>query len=358
MLNIANARLLNQGIVSTHLQTPKDVVAHMGAIQAQDYPMAKWGIGLRLTDATDNMIEQALDNGEIVRTHVLRPTWHFVAAEDARWMIQLTAPQIQRSMNSWLEKLALDSITLNKSKALIEKALSGGQHLTRSELMDMLEKAGIKTNLGRASLLMFNAELEAIVCNGVMRGKQQTYALMDEKVPKGAVFTREEAIIELANRYFTSHAPATLADFYWWSGLPMGDAKKGVEELGNNFISEKINHQIYVFKAHNKDFKVHQHLDFLPAFDEFMVSYKGRSDVIAPQFKNIVTTSNGIFKPTIVENGQVTGVWKRTIKKDLVVIETRFFESTHAVKRETIAKAMARFGNFSGLKIELKSLDG
>ena len=352
MLNIAHARLLNQRIASTNLQTPKDVVAHMGAIQAQDYPMAKWGVGLRMPHATDKMIEQALDSSEIVRTHVLRPTWHFVAAEDARWMIQLTAPQIQKSMNSWLKKLALDSITLNKSKAIIEKTLEGGLHLTRSELMDVLEKAGIKTNLGRSSLLMFDAELEAIVCNGVMRGKQQTYALMDEKVPKGAVFTREEAIIALAKRYFTSHAPATLADFQWWSGLPMGDARKGIEELGDDFISEKINHHIYFFKAQNTDFIVQQRIDFLPAFDEFMVSYKNRSDVISPQFKAIATTSNGIFKPTIVENGQVIGVWKRTKKKNLMAIETQFFERAQPLEGETIAKAMARFGDFLGLKIE------
>lgn len=353
MLNIAHARLLNQRIASTNLQTAKDVVAHMGAIQAQDYPMAKWGVGLRLPHATDKMIEQALDSGEIVRTHVLRPTWHFVAAEDARWMIKLTAPQIQRSMNPWLKKLELDDVILNKSKTLIEKKLSEGIHQTRSELMDMLAKSGIKTNAGRASLIMFDAELEAIACNGVMRGKQHTYALMDEKVPKGAVFTREEAIIELANRYFTSHAPATLADFHWWSGLPMSDARKGVEVLGTDFISEKINQHIYFFKAQNTDFIVQQRIDFLPAFDEFMVSYKNRSDVIPPQFRGIATTSNGVFKPTIVENGQVIGVWKRTKKKDLVVIETYFFEREKSLEVEVIANAAARFGGFSGLKVEL-----
>jgi Winged helix DNA-binding domain len=353
MLNIAHARLLNQRIASTNLQTPKDVVAHMGAMQAQDYPMAKWAVGLRLPDSTDKMIEQALDSGEIVRTHVLRPTWHFVAAEDARWLLKLTAPHIRTSMGTWLKKLELDSITLNKTNALIEKALSGGRHLTRSELMKILEKSGIETNPGRATLLMFNAELEAIVCNGAVREKQQTYALMDEKVPKGLIFTREEAIIELAKRYFTSHAPATLADFQWWSGLPMGDARKGIEGLKNDFISEKINHQTYFFKAQNEGFKAIQSIDFLPAFDEFTVSYKDRSDVIAPHFKEIAMTNNGIFKPIIVENGQVTGIWKRTIKKDLVVIETQFFEGNKPLEKENIAKAKARFGDFSGLKIEV-----
>jgi Winged helix DNA-binding domain len=352
MLNITHSRLLNQHIIAPNLETPKAVVAHLGAMQAQDYPMAKWAVGLRLPSADDALIEQALNKGEIVRTHVLRPTWHFVAAEDVRWMLKLTAPHIHSAMNAYNKRMQLDAAIFNKSNLIIEKKLANSPHLTREELMIELGKAGINTQLNRAAHIMMNAELEGIVCNGIMRGKQQTYALMDEKVPKGLVFTREEAITELAKRYFNSHSPATLQDFQWWSGLPMGDIRKGIEAIKNDFISEKINNQIYYFNADNKAFKSTESIHFLPTFDEFMVSYKDRSDSIEPHLKEIAMTSNGIFKPIIVVNGRVIGIWKRTIKKDKLMIEPQFFKDYRPLEKDIMLKEMKRFGAFNGLSIE------
>jgi Winged helix DNA-binding domain len=352
MLNIAHSRLLNQRIIDTNLQSPKAVVAHLGAMQAQDYPMAKWAVGLRLPSANDALIEKALNNGEIVRTHVLRPTWHFVAAEDVRWLLKLTAPHIHSSMNSYNKQMELDAPIFNKSNLIIEKALTNNTHLTREELMIELGNAGIVAQSNRAAHLMMNAELEGIVCNGIMRGKQQTYALMDEKVPKGLIFTREEAIVELAKRYFHSHAPATLQDFQWWSGLPMQDVRKGIEAIKNDFISEKINNQIYYFNLNNKAFKTTESIHFLPSFDEFTVSYKDRSDSIEPHLKEIAMTNNGIFKPIIVVNGRVIGIWKRTIKKDKLIIEVQFFNNYPPLEKDIMLKEIKRFGDFNCLEIE------
>jgi hypothetical protein len=353
MLNIAHARLSNQHILDPNLPTPKAVVAHMGALQAQDYSMAKYAVGLRLPAATDALIEQALDSGAIVRTHVLRPTWHFVAAEDVRWMLKLTAPHIYATMNSMNKQLELDATVFNKSNALIEKMLDNGNHLTREEVMVELGKNGIIADTYRAAHLMFSAELEGIVCNGVMRGKQQTYALLEEKVPKGLIFTREEAIATLAKRYFLSHAPATLQDFQWWSGLPMGDARKGVEAIKQDFVVEKINNQDYLFKPTDKDCPIRETVYFLPAFDEFMVSYKDRSASIEPHLKELAMTSNGIFKPIIVVNGRVTGIWKRTIKKDKLLIEPQFFHADSVLSNETMTDALQNLGVFLGLDVVL-----
>ena len=352
MLNIAHSRLLNQHIISPNLQTPKAVVAHLGAVQAQDYPMAKWAVGLRLPSANDALIENALNKGEVVRTHVLRPTWHFVAAEDVRWLLKLTAPHIHSAMNSYSKQMELDAAVFNKSNLIIEKTLTNNKHLTREELMIELGKAGINTQLNRASHIMMNAELEGIVCNGIMRGKQHTYALMDEKVPKGLIFTREEAIVELVKRYFNSHSPATLQDFQWWSGLPMGDVRKGIEAIKNDFISEKINNQIYYFNSNNKTFETTESIHFLPAFDEFTVSYKDRIDSIEPHLKQIAMTSNGIFKPIIVVNGRVIGIWKRTIKKDKLMIEPQFFNNYTPLEKDIMLKEIKRFSDFNGLEIE------
>lgn len=353
MLNIAQMRLANQRIITTDLTTPKAVVTHMGALQAQDYTMAKWAVGLRMPNATDALIESALDAGQLVRTHVLRPTWHLVAAEDARWLLKLTAPHIYPAMKSWNIKLGLDAATYNKSNKIIEHALANNNHLTRDELTMVLTKNGIEAATSRSTLLMFSAELEAIVCNGVMRGKQQTYALMDEKVPKGLVFTREEAISALAQRYFNSHAPATLHDFQWWSGLPMGDARKGIEVLKNDFASEKIDNQTYYFKPNYQATQPTESIHFLPSFDEFLVSYKDRSAAIAPHLKALAMTSNGIFKPVIVVNGQVIGVWKRDIKKNALLIDCQYFNPKITLSKDIAAAQLKPFGDFYNLKIDV-----
>jgi hypothetical protein len=218
--DIARTRLFNQQIAATKFTRPAEIVAWFGAMQAQDYPMAKWAIGLRIPGGTEEKVERAIADGHILRTHLMRPTWHFVAAEDLRWLINLSAPQLKSTSKATFRALGLDAETCQRANDLIAKALEGGKHLTRAELMAELRNAGIDSDNYRAAYLMFNAEIEGVVCSGGKRGKEQTYALLDERVPKAAAMSRDEAIAELTRRYFTSHAPATLRDFIWWSGLP------------------------------------------------------------------------------------------------------------------------------------------
>jgi hypothetical protein len=352
--DIALQRLKNQQLAGTGFKTPKDMVWYMGAVQAQDYTMAKWAIGARLPTASDKSIELAINRGDIIRTHVLRPTWHFVSAKDIRWMLALTGPRILSATASGFRLLGLEERLARRSNMLIAKALAGNKQLTRAELMAVLAGAGIKANSLQAIHLMLHAELDAVVCNGAMRGKQFTYTLLDEKVPQTNAFQKEEALAKLALRYFTSHGPATLPDFAWWSGLTMADARAGLEANKKRLLSEKVNGQEYWFSGNAENIAGSKEtVLFLPAYDEFMISYKDRAVSVDAAFTKKIITRNGIFNPVIVVNGKVTGTWKRSIKKGIIEITPLFFKRSDRLKKNVIDSATAYFGTFSGAKTKI-----
>jgi len=352
--DIAKIRLFNQQITATKFTAPEDIVRWFGAMQAQDYPMAKWAIGLRIPDATEEKIEQTIADGKILRTHLMRPTWHFVAGCDIRWLIALSAPQLKSTSGAMFRQFGLDAETCKRANDLIAKTLEGGKHLTRAEIMLELKNEGIDSDNYRASYLMFNAEIEAIVCNGVKRGKEQTYALLDERVPKTAEISRDEAIAELTLRYFTSHAPATLKDFIWWSGLPTADARKGLEMNKSNLVSQEIDGQTY-FLADSLLIPPDKadSLHLLPAFDEFMVSYKDRSAALDPHLAKEAITGNGIFKPIIVVGGKIRGVWKRAFKKDSMIIEKILFGELNRSENEVFQSKAQKYGEFEGKNLQI-----
>lgn len=319
-------RLLNQQLTASSCTSVAEVVQWMGAMQAQDYDMAKWAIGVRLPGSTESLVEEAINRGDIVRTHVLRPTWHFVAATDIYWLLDLTAPHVRRLMAGTNRKLELDQTVVDESNAVIEKALEGNTYLTRSELMTRLQEVGINTDELRSAHLMFEAELAGLVCNGPRRGKQATYALLRERVPVRRNLSREEAFAELAKRYFTSHGPATLKDFVWWSGLTLTESRKAIELAKPHLQSVVIEAQTYWFAQLNRTIQeLPEQIHFLPAFDEFMVSYCDRSASLNPETARQITTGNGIFNPIIVVNGQVVGLWKRSLKPKRLSMELTFF---------------------------------
>lgn len=354
-VHIPTQRLINQKISTNHFDNPRDLITHLGAVQAQDYPMSKWALGVRLPNATDASIEAALDAGELVRTHVLRPTWHMVSGQDVRWMLALTGKHIKASAASRDRELGIDAALYLRTNDLIANALEGGKHLTREEVMEEIEKGGVPTDSSRAVHFMMNAEVDGIVCNGVMRGKKQTYALLDEKVKPGLVLSREEALANLAGRYFTSHAPATLQDFQWWSGLPMSEARIGLESIKSRLESFESGGKTY-FMGENAQHAATPETSvfFLPAFDEYTVSYKDRSTVFDPRWHKNAITSNGIFKPIIVRDGLVIGIWKRTVQKNKVVVEVEFFDPKDALEQGVMEKAVAGFGSFLGLEVVVR----
>jgi hypothetical protein len=354
--DIPKTRLLSQQIEVGEFIAAKELVRWMGAIQAQDYPMAKWAIGLRLAHATDQAVETALNNGEIIRTHVLRPTWHFVSAEDIYWMLECTAPYIKASLKSRHRQLRLSDAIFTKSNAIIETALSGGKHLTRKELVAGLEKGKIELGENRVSHLLLGAEVDGIICSGKTVGKEPTYALLEDRVPRTTRLDQEEALARLAGKYFSSRGPATLKDFIWWSGLPVGQAKLALELAGPELSSETIDSQVYWFTERHSAQKMNQKMvHLLPAYDEFLISYENRRVSLPFTDQKRTISSNGIFRPIIVVDGQVMGIWKKRMEKDRVVIETTFFETPDPTTNFLVVEAASRYGDFLGKEIVIIS---
>jgi DNA glycosylase AlkZ-like len=353
---IAQLRLVSQQLVESDYSTPKEIVSWMGAIQAQDYPMAKWAIGARLPGLTDLVVENVIAHANIIRTHLLRPTWHFVAAEDVYWMIDLTAPQIKASQSSREQQLGITEELFTKSNITIEKALSKGEHLTREELISSLHQAGIATDQNRASHLFARAELEKIICSGASRGSKTTYALLSERVTKPAEITRDEALEKLARRYFTSRSPATLHDFTWWSGLPAWEASKALELVKSEFDHILVDEQIYwLLHGLNHTTIGHDEAHLLPPFDEFIISYSDRGASIPTTLEQHMKqiSDRGVFRPIIVVDGQVVGIWKRSMQNESVRIEIQPFTDLIDAIKEKITKIASRYGSFLGKEIEL-----
>jgi hypothetical protein len=353
--DISSLRIHNQQIASTNFKTAKELVGWMGAMQAQDYNQAKWAIGARLPHLTEEQIESAFNRGEIIRTHLMRPTWHFVSADDIYWLLELTAKQIKSTTKSRKRDLGLTENDLGKSKEILIKSLEGNRALTREELSVHLNSAGINTYGQRLPHILMDAEIDAIICNGDIQGKKQTYALLAERVPEKKTFTKEEALALLAKKYFTSHGPATLADFVWWSGLPVTDARKALEINKATLISETIGTDTYWFSDSVKlSTSTSDSVYLLPAFDEYLISYKNRSAAITIDHHSKAISNNGIFWPIIVVNGQISGLWKRTLKKDTVLIELDHFRPHNKKEIGLIEKAAESFGHYSGKNVKVK----
>ena len=356
ILDIAHQQLLNQHIASAPFDKPADAVAWLGAVQAQDYAGAKWAIGQRVQGATDAAMDQAFANGTLLRTHVMRPTWHFVTPADIRWMLQLTAPRVNAVNASYYRRHALDDAVFLQSNAVLAKALQGGKQLTRAELASALQQAGIATgDVLRLTFLMIRAELDGVICSGARRGKQFTYALLDERVPQTKTLERDEALAELTRRYFTSHGPATLQDFVWWSGLSTADTRAGLEMVTSHLVHEVVDGQTYWFSQQTlfaKDLSQTTYL--LPNFDEYTVGYTDRSALFDVLRTGMVTPSaNVALNHTIVMNGRIVGNWKRVLKKDAVVITPYAFSAFTDAEHQTFTTAAHHYGKFLDLPVIL-----
>ncbi|MHC1782234.1 MAG: winged helix DNA-binding domain-containing protein [Anaerolineaceae bacterium] len=352
--DIARIRLYTQQIASSRFTTAREVVGWMGAMQAQDYAMSKWALGVRLPGSTERGIRGAVDRGEVLRTHLMRPTWHLVSADDIYWLLALTVPHIKAGSRSRHNQQGLTPEIFRQSNAVIEKALAGGRHLTRQELVAGFEKANIPLGDNRAAHLLYWAELEGLVCSGPEKNGKPTYALLEEQVPKPPDLTREEALAKLAGRYFASHGPATLPDFTWWSGLPIRDARRALELVRSNLISETIDGQVYWFdESVSVPAPEGEIVKTLPAYDEYIISYTDRGASLTSENAVKAVSRNGIFYPVIVVDGRVIGIWKRTTKKDKVVIETELFVLTDETSMALIEKEFLNFGRFMEKEISI-----
>ncbi len=353
--DIAHQRLSSQQLTASRFTNPADMVGYFGAIQSQDYSAAKWALGMRVHGSTDASIEQAFNEGKILRTHVMRPTWHFVTPEDIRWMLELTAPRVNALAAYYYRQVELDDAVFQHCKNVIIQALEGGNYLTREELVKVLEEAGVATNDLRATHILMWSELDGIICSGARHGKQHTYALLSERAPQAKSLPREEALAELIRRYFIGHGPATLADFVWWSGLNMTDAKAGIELVKSQLAYEVIDGQTYWFSPTAITTQPTEPTAYLlPNYDEYGVGYSDRSAMYEGDVPNHLDPRGALLlNYIIVMDSQVIGAWRRTFKKGRVIIELKPFAPLTSIQTAAVQKAAEHYGKFLGLAVEI-----
>jgi DNA gyrase/topoisomerase IV subunit A len=348
---ISKLRLKNQLITHSKFDSLSEIVAHLGAVQAQDFKMAKIALGSRYDCTHISHIDKSFDSKELIRTHILRPTWHIVAAEDIYWMLDISAVQVKKLMQTNNKHLELDEKTLQKCNSIIEKILSDNE-LSRNEIMFELNQHGINTDDLRSSHIMINAELDGIVCNGNIKGRDITYSLLSDRVTNKIMYAKEESCSILARKYFKSHGPATLQDFVWWSGLKISDCKKALESIRKDFACFNFNDQEYFFKELELENRNLANIQLLAAFDEFLVSYKSRFISITEDNTSIAFTKNGIFRPIVVQDAKVIGIWKYNAKSKQNKVEIEYFDKNTEIDPEILINSISQIENFLTNDIE------
>ena len=350
---VARDRLHNQRLTNP-VRRPADAVAWLGAAQAQEYGPAKWALGLRMSGAgtTDAAIERAISRGRLLRTHVLRPTWHFVTPADIRWMLELTAPRVHRRMSPYDRQLGLDARVMVRAAGVFERALRDGQYLTRAELGSHLERAGLPYKGMHLAHVAMYAELEGVMCSGPRRGKEFTYALLAERAPGARSLPRDEALAVLTRRYFQSHGPATARDFSWWSGLTMPDVLQGLAMIEARRL--ELDGRPYWTTGRALHRRPHRRtVQLLPVYDEYLVAYRDRGAV--PHAGATIQSRRGAvtFWHALVIAGQVCGTWKTHETARGLVLDLVPLRALSGPEQRSVSREVARYGRFLGRPVSL-----
>jgi hypothetical protein len=342
---VARLRLTNQQITVHTCASTQDVVVAFGAMQAQEYRSALWAVGLRLANASERDIEQALVSATIVRTWALRGTLHLVAAQDVRWILELVAPGAIIGSAGRRRQLGIDDLALKASRSVLTQALSDGSRLTRDEALVLLERADIKTTGQRGIHILRHLSLEGLLVQTAFTGRQTTFALLDALIPEARPLSREEALAELAWRYFSSHGPATLRDFAWWSGLGVADATVGIELVAGRLACEKTGEAAHWMPItapipHTTERVVR----VLPGFDEYILGYGDRRSAL-DDVASARVIRGGMFRPAIVVDGRAVGIWRPgTRTRPSTVME--MFSSLDPATSRALEAALGDYGAF------------
>lgn len=348
-------RLVSQGVLAARGGEPVDVVRRMGAMQAQDYGQSLWAIGSRVPGSTVQDVVAAIEGAQILRTWALRGTIHFVPASDARWMLDVSAGRSIAAHATRLAQLDLDDRVLRRCRELLQRELSGGRRLIRPRVMALFEDAGIATGQQRGYTILWHAAQSGLICLGPMEGKQQTLVLLDEWIPKPTPSPVDGAVTELARRYFQSHGPATAQDFAWWASVTVTDARRAVAaaQIG----SHEINGAQYFSSAPTAARRRSIGARLLAGFDEFLLGYQDRSAVLTTGHAPLVVPGgNGVFKPTMVLDGVVTGAWKRVLKpKSMTIVLSPFTDRAGDIGN--YQDEAERYAAFTGLSLGALSWD-
>lgn len=355
MNQIASRRLFAQRLIGEPLLSAVDVVGWLGAVQSQDFGAAKWAVAQRTAAATDAELDWLFDRGEILRTHVLRPTWHFVLPQDIRWLLGLTAPRVRLGVAGRFRRLEIDAETVRRSETAWAAALAGGRHRTRSELRKILAGAGISATGLRLLHLILAAELDGLIVSGPRRGKQMTYALLDERVASGAVFERDQALLELTRRFFRSHGPAQVTDFAWWAGLTTAVARTGVAAAGSALRRLSMDGKDYWIDADSESpSPAGSATHLLPNFDEYTVAYHDRSALHGDTaFDPAVFAFGSVLANVVTIDGLVRGAWRRLSAPSGIRMELRPLGRMKPAERQRVEEQVTRYGTFLKRPVQL-----
>ena len=347
---IAWRRLIAQRLAGSTFPTAPDAVRSLLAVQSQDYPGGKWGLAQRLEGATEADLDASFDAGEIVRTHVMRPTWHFVDPADIRWLLALTAPRVHQASAYQYRILELDAPVRAQSRGIIERALAGGRSMTREELRRALTDAGVPGTDLRLGYMLIDAELEGLICSGPRHGKQQSYALLDERVPPSRPRERDEALAEVARRYVEGHGPAQVADLSWWSGLTKSDARKGLDLATPPLVREAVGERTFwVSPETPADVDVPRPIvHLLPNYDELLVSFRDRTDAMDPGLPAQARVAQVILAHVIVRDALVVGGWRRIDEGSSVQVEPNLLVPLDDREQEGLRAAVQRYQTYLG----------
>lgn len=354
--DIANLRLSIQGIQPPRFERVEEAVGWLGAMQSQEYAQAKWSIGSRVIDCDEAAVDRTIAEGSVLRTHVLRPTWHYVRPEDIRWMQQATSHRVRSMMTSYDRALELDEELYARATEVIERSVEGGRHRTRPELGEALAAAGIVAKGQRLGHIVMRAELDAVICSGVPRGKQITYALVAERAPGAKRLGREEAQAELSLRYFRSHGPATEKDFRWWASLTAVEARRGMQMAAPQLESWEHGGRTYwwapevAVRPTREDGVAH----LMQAYDEFVVGYSESRGVLDIDGAAGAVPGGTPLYHVIILDGQVVGRWRRQPRRKEVKYQIQLVRPLTSSQRQSVYKAVHRYAAFGGASAEVE----
>lgn len=326
-MNVVNIRLLSQQLAAPQFNTPRDVVDWFGFMQAQEKSMLPWAVAMRMRRPSMAAYRKAYDDGQIIRTHLFRCTWQLTTAEDLHWMQQLSADGSRRAARGYLKQTggSITEVEERRANDLIAAVLQGRGSVTGKELKTLLSERGLTDDAHAMSVYLRFAEYDGVICSGKYHPNQNTYALLEERVPAQPAVTRDEALALLARKYFRSHAPATLDDFVWWTGLTKTDCLAGITSIKGEIIEENYRGVTYYLHTGSRTRGCRGQVILLPSFDEYLIGYKSRHHALAVEHRHHAHTGNGIFYPVILDSGRVVGNWHPRSRS------TIFFDSSAAI---------------------------
>ncbi len=352
-MNITQSRLINQHLLGDKFDRPEEVIAHFGAVQAQDFPAAKYSLGIRIENSTDEAIEKAFNEGKFLRTHVLRPTWHFVLPEDLVWMQNLTCNRVKAQMAGYNRRLELTDEVFAKATAVIVKELSGKNYKTRQELRTkLIDELKIETDVQRLAHLIMWPELDSVICSGPKIGKQLTYGLVSERAPQSKKLSREESLAKLTYKYFSSHGPAQVIDLAWWSGLNQKEIAEGLELNQDKLFSETVEGKVYWFSEKTAA-KPTEKAHLLSIYDEYTIAYRDRSALGSERYIEKMIALGNFLTSVIIINGLIVGYWKRQLEKGKVEVSLTFYQKINKKEKDLVERAAKDYADFLNLPLKL-----